>query len=299
MPTKNELEKENKELKDKLNSLKSKISSEVSKSPWASYIYILSFLPVWLRIPILIFSLFLVVGLSVYAFNSKSVNTFFYKLILTTQKELEFDQAHQDQIFIKNEINHIDLSMWQPVDSTQKGKRISPERRNISLNMIRRSEIVRFFITDIFTSSNPDPDFVCITHDYKFQQVDYTPDVGSPALKKYQGLIDISNSPIDKPFDIKFQYIVWNTRRGLTQSWAEIGIYHETEHAEFIIDFANENPAQKPFKYSKAPINRAARDHLFEASLTTEFKSGRFRWILDDNLLQNKTRYRVEWLWEY
>jgi hypothetical protein len=273
---------------------------ELPSSQWALIAWLINKCPKWLRVPLLAIFLLAIGGTIAYLVLpdtvKKSLIPSLFEQKQTQAKDLK--ELYQDSLTVLYERNTVDLSWWVPTPSNLLGNRAVPEKRILIFKVIKRSDQANYFTTDVYTSSNPSPDFVCFTHPWEFRDVEYTPEVGAPALKKYQALIDVSKAPLDSEFEIKAQYIVWNPNRGLTQSWVEIGIYHETASAELEVKFPqNKLPLEDSLQCSYSPLYRPSLDVIDKQRAKIQLSSDRIIWSLSKDDIKIRHRYRMQWQW--
>lgn len=120
------------------------------------------------------------------------------------------------------------------------------------------------------------------------------PEKGRENMTKYGLFIDISEEPVDTPFDIDLQIITWNGFQGKESDWAACLVKHATENLEFSIIF----PRDKPYK------SFGLRSYSKESNTLTDFTGIKdvvevpgqsLTWKIPDPRIRYS--YRIVWQW--
>jgi hypothetical protein len=213
---------------------------------------------------------------------------------LSKTKSIDSDPMNTTRVSTLRNVGILDLRLRVPVPPGLEGLRISPVVLTTTLSIERlKPEATEYWYQ--FSSSKPLVDISCLSHKYTVNP-STSPESTQPTQNIWNVVVDISEAPMEVPFDIVFRTIYWNICTGEDKSW--FGRLPRSEENEFIFKIIF--PEGKPYRnfelYTRAVGEGVEKKpYTKERNIITD-KSGRqIEWIVKNPAMHYS--YQIWWDW--
>jgi hypothetical protein len=149
----------------------------------------------------------------------------------------------EDAFEVFNHDRVVDLAAWKDISPDQLDIPISKVLWHDRFKIKRRNPNITEFVLRRAVTGNIEPEFSSTTHRVTVKSSKERPLTGPrPIDRLYDVLIDVSNEPINKWFDVQIDSVYWNVFLDKKTQWVGIPVLFDTNNIRFELRSSN-----KPF----------------------------------------------------
>ena len=206
----------------------------------------------------------------------------------------EGSAGYYPSVFVEHESGILDFSEWSQLRSSD-DDRCCKATWSYKIRVRRVHDEARYFAKRLATSGLVN-EVRSLTHTLASSSLETTPRPGGPAMKRYNFLFDISNQPLNEPFDLELMAAYYNGFTDFNREWAALAILQATARVTLEVRFPeNKVPRNLQYEFS----TRAPGDN-YKALDTGEYRvcwsvSHVLTFEVDQPRLGHA--YRIQWDW--
>ena len=206
----------------------------------------------------------------------------------------EGSAGYYPSVFVEHESGTLDFSEWSPSRSSGDDGCCKATWR-YTIRVRRVHDEARYFAKRIATSGLVN-EVRSSTHTLASSSLETTQRPGGPAMKRYNFLFDISDEPLNEPFDLVLMATHYSGFTDVNREWAALAILQATARVALEVRFPEDKlPSNLQYEFS----TRAPGDN-YKALDTGKYRALRspphvLKFKVDRPQLGHA--YRIQWDW--